>query len=153
MISDRTPASCGRFRGGLGNTGIAYQGNNGARLICQSWEFGGFDGDQAELLSRYVSFLSGGSTAAARFIRGDLNSDAGVDMSDAIFGLSAYLIPGSPIPACADSSDVNGDGNFDIADIVYLLSWIFVPGAPQPAFPYPDCAPTPSTLGCGTPQC
>lgn len=41
------------------SVGTAYVGDNGARVVCHGWEFGGFGGSQAGLAQRLVSFLRG----------------------------------------------------------------------------------------------
>src|SRR4030095_13920324 len=51
------------------------------------------------------------------FRRGDANSDAILDLSDAIFTL-ASLFSGGPAPACEDAADSNDDGTLDISDAI-----------------------------------
>lgn len=86
------------------------------------------------------------------FLRGDINGDGGVDVSDAVFGLAALFIPGSTPVGCADSGDVNDDSSSDVSDMVYLLSSLFVPGSPPPPAPSGTCGddPTPDSLDCAT---
>ncbi len=59
------------------------------------------------------------------FIRGDVNQDGRMDISDAIHILS-YLFLGSKTIDCADSADVNDDGKVDISDAKYILSYMFL---------------------------
>ena len=73
------------------------------------------------------------------FIRGDVNADLGLDISDAIFLLGAIFGGGDPVP-CLASADVNTDGNVDIGDPINILGVLFS-GAPAPSAPYPDCGP------------
>lgn len=142
-----------RQAGGAYNTGVAYATTDPAgNVICQSWEFGGYGGDANDLMSRYLAFLAGTLPPTPGFLRGDLNSDGGVDIADAVFGLSNLFAFG-PSPECRDTADANGDSNYDIADMVYILSALFVTGSPEPVAPYPGCAPAPIILGCDTPQC
>lgn len=47
------------YSGGQYQTGIAYIGDNGARVVSQSWELGGFIGPQSEVVERLVSFFDG----------------------------------------------------------------------------------------------
>lgn len=132
----------------LYNTGTAYRTDfQYGNVICQSWEFGGFVGDQNDLYQRYREFLSD------RFLRGNLNGDMNVDVSDAVFGMAALFVPSSPPLNCIEAGDVNRDGQFDVSDMVYLLGFLFVPGSPAPAAPFPDCAPAPAPLGCHRSQC
>lgn len=73
------------------------------------------------------------------FVRGDVNGDGAVDVSDAIALLADLFIPGSPRLSCDDAIDANDDGQKDVSDAVFLLAALFVPGsAPIPA-PAPDC--------------
>lgn len=139
----------------LYNTGVAYQTDSPfGNVVAQSWEFGGFGGNQDDLFSRYLDFLlSGSGPSSPSFLRGDVNDDSSADIGDVIFGLSSLFVPGSSPPSCAESSDVNSDGGFDIADMIFLLSSLFIPGSPQPWAPYPSCAPAPAPTGCSVPQC
>ncbi|MDE0960433.1 MAG: dockerin type I repeat-containing protein [Planctomycetota bacterium] len=73
-----------------------------------------------------------------RFKRGDVNSDGGVDISDAI-GTLSYLFQATPSP-CLDAVDTNDDGNVDISDAISVLNYIFAGGAEPPA-------PGPNTCG------
>jgi hypothetical protein len=67
------------------------------------------------------------------FDRGDANSDAGVDIADAIFTL-AYLFAAGPAPSCLDAADANDDGSVDISDAVTVLVHLF---GNRGALPYP----------------
>ncbi|MCA8960423.1 MAG: hypothetical protein KDC38_07915 [Planctomycetes bacterium] len=89
--------------------------------------------------------------ALTSFVRGDLNDDGSIDISDAVFGLGALFIPGSPLSTCADASDTNDDSSYDVSDIVFLLAALFVPGAtpiPEPVSCGDD--PTADALTCDT---
>ncbi len=70
------------------------------------------------------------------FIRGDANTDGGVDISDAITILS-HLFLGRVI-TCQTALEANGDGQVNIADAIYLLVFLFRSG-PEPPPPYPTC--------------
>lgn len=72
------------------------------------------------------------------FIRGDINFDAAVDISDPI-GALEYLFLGEPGPeACLDALDMNDDTLTDVSDPIYALSFLFTGSTPIPE-PYPDC--------------
>jgi len=62
---------------------------------------------------------------------GDANSDAAIDISDAVF-LIGYIFSGGAVPAdCGylkGKGDANGDGTVDISDAVHLISYIFAGG-------------------------
>jgi hypothetical protein len=82
------------------------------------------------------------------FVRGDSNSDADLDISDAIFTLN-FLFLGGDVPLCEDSADATDDGIIDISDGVRVVDFLFSGGRPPP-LPYPEAGqdPTPDTLGC-----
>lgn len=82
------------------------------------------------------------------FVRGDVNLDGGIDISDAIAILSALFSGG--LIGCSDAADTNDDGANDIADAVLLLSSLFVPGSMPISPPSPNCGedPTPDALDC-----
>ena len=102
-----------------------------------------------EVISWSMTF-AGGIT----FTRGDLNQDGTVNLPDAIYGLSALFLPGSPFPECADSASCNDDGSFNLPDAVYLLSALFVPNSPPFNEPM-NCGTDPpnDALHCHTSAC
>ena len=151
------------------DTGVFYSTNAGGRLICVSWEFGGFgldpmnpgasDAMRTDLAMRYINAFSGGPPPPTeQFIRGDCNADGGINIADAIFGLGALFPPpgGTPnMPSCADSCDANDDGSVNIADMISILSALFPqPGMPPAAIPAPNpsCGPDPTMdpIDCAT---
>ncbi len=96
----------------------------------------------------------GGGPPGESFVRGDCNADGNLDISDAIFGLSALFSGGAA--TCERACDANDDDAFDISDMIYDLSALFVAGSAPPPAPYPGCGtdPTPGTLPCATfPAC
>ncbi|MCA8960152.1 MAG: VCBS repeat-containing protein [Planctomycetes bacterium] len=99
---------------------------------------------------------AGTPPAGTNFVRGNVNGDLMVDISDAVYALASLFITGSDAPACVDSADVNDDGTFDISDAVYLLAHLFIPGASAPPAPFPACGvdPTADALDCASfPAC
>lgn len=90
------------------------------------------------------------TTNAVPFLRGDANADGGVNLADAIFGLSSLFQIGGPKLACLDAGDANDDGNFAISDPVYTLSFLFTLGSPPPPPPFATCGidPTDDPLEC-----
>ena len=76
------------------------------------------------------------------FIRGDCNSDTGVNVADAVFLLGSLFVPGSPPLSCRDAGDINDDGGVNVADAVFLLGSLFVPNSP--GIPEPNLQ-----SGCG----
>jgi hypothetical protein len=82
------------------------------------------------------------------FLRGDSNSDGSIDVSDAVFILSA-LFGGGRDASCNDSADVDDSGDLDLTDGIFLLDALFR-GSPGPPPPFDVCGedPTPDGLGC-----
>ena len=80
------------------------------------------------------------STPTPRFRRGEADDNGALNLTDAVFGLSALFIPGSPMPTCLDAADSNDDGEFNLSDGVYSLNALFAGGPPPPA---------PGSLECG----
>ena len=80
------------------------------------------------------------------FVRGFLNADDKMDLSDIIFILQ-HLFEGATAPACLAAADINDDNNVDIADAIGILGFLFSGGAP-PAPPFSidrtGCAPDPT---------
>jgi hypothetical protein len=68
------------------------------------------------------------------FIRGDLNRDNRVDLSDAIKVL-LVLFSGHGL-ACDESADANDDGAIDISDAIFLMDFLYRDGFGIPA-PFP----------------
>jgi len=120
--------------------------------------FLGFYGSEAFALfsskasSRLVK-LPLGRFLAGPFVRGDVNQDGRLTVSDSIAVLR-YLFPaGDQVPACLDACDMNDDGRINVADPVYLLGYLFAdgPAVPPPAgSPPAACGPDPTadSLGC-----
>ncbi|MBN1442516.1 MAG: dockerin type I repeat-containing protein [Planctomycetes bacterium] len=82
------------------------------------------------------------------FIRGDVNRDSRVDVSDAV-RLLDYLFWLEHI-MCLVACDANDDNRVDVADPVYLLSYFFL-GGREPAHPFPSPgldSLTPGRLSC-----
>ncbi len=77
------------------------------------------------------------SCQVERFVRGDANGDAEVNISDASFTLR-YLFQGGSVPGCFLAVDANGDGQVDISDAAFTLGFLFL-GARRPPEPYPGC--------------
>lgn len=85
--------------------------------------------------------------AQSPFVRGDVNGDGVVDISDAIGNL-AFQFDGVPVD-CLSALDLDDSGDLTIGDPILALSFLFSLGA-DPASPFPGCGldPTPDGLGC-----
>jgi hypothetical protein len=131
------------FGVGIG-AGVYYNTDSGGKVLSQSWEFGGFGGDQNDLAMRYVGALGGVPSGDPQFKRGDTNQDGGHNIADYIFLLAALFSGGDPC-ACPDSCDANDDGSVNIADAIFGLATLFSGGDTPPA-PGPDsCGEDPTT--------
>ena len=78
---------------------------------------------------------------AHAFIRGELNGDGAINISDPIYLLTNLFV--SPVDApisCDDAADVNDDEAVNIADALFLLDYLFAGTATIPA-PFPGCGP------------
>jgi hypothetical protein len=71
------------------------------------------------------------------FIRGDADSNAAVDISDAIVTFG-FLFLGGDEGTCPDAMDADDSGAIDLSDGITTLQHLFLGGAP-PAVPYPGC--------------
>lgn len=119
-------------------------------VIAQSWEFGGYSGEQGVLMGLYLEALGAtGGPPQEIFRRGDANLDGGFNIADEIYLLSA-LFSGGPGCQCLDSCDQNDDGGVNIADAIYGLAALFS-GGPTPPDPGSNTCgedPTDDTLDC-----
>jgi hypothetical protein len=85
----------------------------------------------------------------ATFVRGDLNQNGRLEVTDAIIVLR-FLFAGEREPVtCEDAADIDDDGQLAVTDPVALLDGLFR-GGPAPPAPFRDCGadPTPDALGC-----
>jgi hypothetical protein len=84
----------------------------------------------------------------APFIRGDVESDGTMNLSDAVRILSVLFLGGESFE-CEDAADVDDDGDVNINDPIRLLNFLFL-GGPAPNQPYPNVGRdwTPDRLSC-----
>ncbi len=136
--------------GGSGYTVAIYYNSTFAPVLTQSFEFGGFGGDQVGLAALYLQAFNP-LPPEPIFDRGDCNGDSGIDIGDAVFELDVLFGGGGTTAPCDDACDTNDDGGIDIADAVNTLTQLFGGGAGFPA-PTGTCGvdPTPDALGCAT---
>jgi hypothetical protein len=85
------------------------------------------------------------------FLRGDINLDGRVSLSDGLW-LGSFLFVGGPVPPCCDAADVDDSGSLSLTDVVFSLNHLFFGGTEPPApFPERGADPTPDNrLGCGS---
>jgi hypothetical protein len=91
--------------------------------------------------------------AAAAFLRGDADSSASLEITDAL-AILGFLFLGADEPGCVEAADADGSGVVNIADAVYVLSYLFLGGF-RPVDPFERCDRPPQgvRIGCKTPQC
>ncbi|OUU23368.1 MAG: hypothetical protein CBC13_05815 [Planctomycetia bacterium TMED53] len=120
----------------------AYTPDTGGRVICASFELGGYGGDRDALVAAYYDFLTGGAPPGGGFQRGDCNADGAFNIADAVFVLG-NLFSGGPEGPCLDSCDANDDGGINIADAIAALGSLFSGSGPLPD-PFGVCGPDPT---------
>ncbi len=104
--------------------------------------------DSGELLASTTVEVS--SMAAPQFVRGDVDGNGSLNVSDPIRTL-LHLFVGQEI-ACRDAADVDDDESLNISDAILLLEYIFRDGTP-PAPPFPELGPDSEgedALGCSS---
>jgi len=102
----------------------------------------------AELIADVVgASLESGSEV--RFLRGDADGNATLDLTDAIRTLG-FLFQGDAEPSCLDAADFNDDGAVDVSDAISSLGYQFLGGAPAPLPGSATCGPdaTEDALSC-----
>lgn len=97
-----------------------------------------------------LDFVAIGGSGAQRFRRGDADDNGGVNITDAIFALSALFLEGAAFPGCVDAADSNDDGQFNLSDGVYTLNSLFTGGPLPPGPGVEECGddPTADDIGC-----
>jgi len=85
---------------------------------------------------------------APGFLRGDVNGDLGLDLSDAV-SILVHLFNSGTI-GCREAGNCNSDSSLDVSDAVYLLGYLFGAGA-APGEPFSECAIQPMWLDCLSP--
>jgi len=78
------------------------------------------------------------------FIRGDVNADGSVNVTDVIWLLNNMM---PPTYSCNDAADCNDDGSINMTDAVFALQHLTPPTFPEPNL---ECGPdpTPDSLEC-----
>jgi len=93
------------------------------------------------------AFCRVGLTGGAKFIRGDVNLDGRIQLSDAVLVLH-YLFGRTTLP-CLDAADYDDNGKLQITDPIGILLWLFSGGKPPvPPRGEPGPDPTPDNLTC-----
>lgn len=105
----------------------------------------------------HVVLMQGGASAIASgaytyqtpFLRGDVDGNKTLDISDGIVLLNYLFVMGSSTPACLDAADIDDDGALALNDALLLLAYLFEAATPPAApFPNPGLDPTIDGPGC-----
>jgi len=84
--------------------------------------------DETFTVVRRLAVLSFGkeplSSTPTRFLRGDVNADQRVDLTDANFTLNYLFLRGEP-PICRKAADTNDDGRLNVMDALALIDHLF----------------------------
>jgi hypothetical protein len=90
--------------------------------------------------------------AAKRFLRGDVDANGVIDVTDPTIVLN-YLFSSGPAPSCLDAADANDDGALDLSDGVHLLNYLFEGGEAPVGLPLgPSVDATIDSLTCNALQ-
>ena len=90
-----------------------------------------------------VTVMVVGGVADPRLRRGDSDTDARVNLTDAVRTLN-FLFQGAAELPCLDAADADDSGIVNITDPILTLNFLFLGGlAPKPPGPF-DCGPDPS---------
>ncbi len=103
-----------------------------------------------ELVYDSVELESEVRVERVRFVRGDLNDDLQLDVSDGI-RLLLHLFRGLRI-SCPAAADVNDDVQVDVTDAIHVLNYLFKNGPPIP-LPFPNCGEAAPGLSCEAAAC
>jgi hypothetical protein len=96
----------------------------------------------------YSGEITLGASPGTQFLRGDVDENGEVDLSDAL-ALVNYLFTGQATATCLDTLDADDSGSVDLTDSIYLLNYLFKGGTPPPPpFPEPGLDPTADALDC-----
>ncbi len=136
--------------GEAGLTEIATLGANAVEYLDETVQPGGTYAYQVKAENAFgVSTPSGlavvsAPAAAAGFIRGDVDQDGRVNITDAI-AIIEYLFtdPQRHLP-CLDAADVNDSGRLNISDPIFILNFLFQDAASQIPPPFPAAGPDPT---------
>ncbi len=118
-----------------GNTVVELKNGVGANSLFNVFKIGEFS-MLPVLTSSLVSIIPLNGEEPTTFMRGDIDWNESVDLSDAI-AILGYLFLGGQVPSCLDAADVNDNNTVDIADPILLLNFQFLGGLP-PAVPFPN---------------
>ncbi len=86
-------------------------------------------------------------TGGTVFMRGDVNSDLIVNLSDAV-AIVEFLFRSGAEPTCMKTADADDDGKLDAADVMRVLGYLFISDGPLPEPAECSLDPTADDLSC-----
>ena len=89
-----------------------------------------------------AAFAPTAAEAQNEFLRGDVNVDGVLSMSDVLM-LRRWLFIGATPPPCEDSADFFDTGFINLTDAIGTLNYLYL-GGPPPLSPFPGVGPDPS---------
>ncbi|MDH4033371.1 MAG: dockerin type I repeat-containing protein, partial [candidate division Zixibacteria bacterium] len=98
-------------------------------LITSRLGFAAFIASAQECHDYFDEYVPKPTCSCCVGIRGDLNGDGRIDISDLVW-LVDWMFTGGPPPPCLEQADVNADGVIDISDLVWLVDFMFTGGPP-----------------------
>jgi len=139
-------------------TAVALDPTNAIDTLVLSIRLGSvsglFEGGQGVALAEIevIGQATAESIITHYFLRGDVNCDGAVNLSDTVDFLGG-LFASAGSPCCASAADTNGDATLNLSDAIYLLDHLFRAGPPVIA-PFPSCGPgRAGDLGCEQETC
>lgn len=126
-------------------TGFRYQGEPLKRVVI--------DFDERSASRFALDNLSFGAAEPAQFVRGDVDGDGSVNISDVVRILDASLSARGAQLECGDAADTDDTGTVNVQDAIHVLHYLFQGGPPPvPPFPQDGTDATPDDLGCESEQ-
>jgi PKD repeat protein len=116
-------------------TEVRLVNNAGLSPVINIFTVGGFSRFPA-LESSTVEVIIVRPPYLRRFVRGDIDGNGSVDITDAVKVLN-FLFLGHEAPVCMDAADVTDRGVVNISAAISLLTYLFL-GGTQPAVPFPN---------------
>ncbi len=83
-----------------------------------------------EFDNSYSGIVKYGGWMNFPYVKGDINGDYQLDISDVV-GLISYLYAGGAVPDPIEAGDCNCDGRINLTDIVFTINYVFA-GGPEP---------------------
>jgi hypothetical protein len=105
------------------------------RLVIAAGEVSGvFDGQSVAALAEVevIAKVAGDSLPVVSFVRGDVNCDSRLNLTDAVDALGGLFLGGGKL-CCGTAADANNDDLFNITDPIAILAYLFLGTDPLPS--------------------